>query len=370
MLSIVVNVKNGERYLEQCLKSLAKFEDVVLLDNYSTDNTIEIAKSFSNVNVQQCPFQGMGKVRNIAASYAKNDWVFFVDCDEVLEPTLVDVLLNYKFQRGNIYNIYRKNYYDQKSIETSSWGNDWIKRLYNRQDTSFAENEVHDNFIDKLPNVKIHGGSMLHFPYECVEQLINKMQFYSTLYARQHYNKKFPKLWTIPFRAFLMFLKCYVLKRGFLDGYEGFVISSYNAMGVFSKYIKLYELYYKKNIGLALHIQATDSINDINMLFKFINNQTLLPSEVVIIHDVNYDIKSLESALINLVPKYRLLTLNQDQDRGELIKKYVEADINKLSLLYVLNNKLLENKHYFLQSRACLIKKRNLFKGIIYSSKQ
>lgn len=277
MLSICVNVKNGERFLSKALASLSRFDDVVLLDNYSTDKTIEIAKQFKNVRVFQCEFQGMGKVRNIAASHAKNDWILFVDCDEVLEPELVNILLNYNFERGNIYNIYRKNYYDGVIVESSSWGNDWIKRLYNRNDTKFAENQVHDNFIDNLPNIKIHGGSMIHFPYEMVNQLIDKMQFYSRLYAKQYYGKKRPALWLIPFRTFFMFLKCYILKRGFMSGYEGLAISSYNAMGVFSKYIKLYELDYRKKIALAIDIH---SLNDIEQVYKMVNQQYLLPETV------------------------------------------------------------------------------------------
>ncbi len=280
MLSICVNVKNGARYLAKSLASLTKFDDVVLLDNYSTDNTLEIAKQFSNVRIFQCEFQGMGKVRNLAASYAKNDWILFVDCDEVLEQELVNILLTFPFEQGNIYNIYRKNYYDGRLVETSSWGNDWIKRLYNRNDTKFAENQVHDNFIDDLPNIRIDGGSMIHFPYEQVSQLIDKMQFYSTLYAKQHHHKKHPKLWMIPFRAFFMFLKCYILKRGFLSGYEGLAISSYNAMGVFSKYIKLYELDFKKKIAVALILERPEQIASV---VSKLNKQTLLAETILIL---------------------------------------------------------------------------------------
>ena len=196
MLSICINVKNGERYLARTLLSVREFEDVVLLDNYSKDNTVAIANKFSNVRVYQCEFTGMGNVRNLAASYAKHDWVLFVDCDEVLDSELVKILQDYDFKQKHIYNIYRKNFYNGACVESSSWGNDWIKRLYNRNDTKFANNQVHDNFIDDLPNVKIDGGFMYHFPYEMVSQLIDKMQFYSTLYAKQHFNKKKPFLFS------------------------------------------------------------------------------------------------------------------------------------------------------------------------------
>ena len=301
MLSIVVNVKNGERYLARCLSSLNRFNDVVLLDNFSTDNTLEIAKSYPNVRVFQSEFLGMGKVRNLAASYAKNDWVLFVDCDEVLETKLVDILLVYPFTRGNLYCIYRKNYYDGKLIESSSWGNDWIKRLYNRNDTQLVENEVHDSFVDRLPLVKINGGSMFHFPYEKVSQLIDKMQFYSNLYAKQHYKKRKLPLWMIPFRAFFTFFKCYFLKRGFLAGYEGLIISVYNSVGVFSKYIKLYELERKSKFALAIKLDDMSQLSDLKQLLI---NQSQLSELVILLvnkNKINYNSKDIRLMEIGFI---------------------------------------------------------------------
>lgn len=247
MLSIAINVKNGEKYLDKVLSALGQFDDIVLLDNYSTDNTIAIAKKYSNVRIFEHEFCGMGKVRNMVAGFAKYDWVFFVDSDEVVSQELVNTLLKTKFEDGYIYRILRYNFYDNFLVNTSSWGNDWILRLYNRNQTRFAENEVHDSFIQNgIKEKKLYGGVIYHFPYESVAQLIDKMQFYSTLYAKQNLAKKKVWLFTVPFRALFMFIKCYVLKRGFIDGYEGFLISSFNAIGVFVKYLKLYELSHKR----------------------------------------------------------------------------------------------------------------------------
>lgn len=348
MLSICVNVKNGDRFLARSLASLSKFSDVVLLDNYSTDSTLEVARQFSNVRIFQCKFEGMGKVRNLVASYARNDWLLFVDCDEVLEPELVDVLLSYNFQRGNIYSIYRKNYYDGVLLETSSWGNDWIKRLYNRNDTRFAENQVHDNFIDKLPNVDIKGGSMIHYPYEQVSQLIDKMQFYSALYAKQHHNKKHPTLWLIPFRAFFMFLKCYVLKRGFMSGYEGLVISSYNAIGVFTKYLKLYELDYRKKIAIAVRFE---SLAELQKVATYVNEQYLLP-EIVFIYSVPETIQheDLQLALGSFICGAKII-------QNEAVADALKEEINQnrhIDYIHICNETiLLANSKY-----VSLIRKR------------
>src|SRR5579863_6833733 len=195
-LSIVINVKNGEDTLGRCLSSLRKFSDVVVFDNYSTDKTIEIASSYPNVSIVQHEFCGMGKVRNLATAHAKNDWVLFVDCDEVLHPDLVQTVLSTDFVRGTIYLIKRQNYYANSLVNSSSWENDWIKRLFNRNDTRFVQNEVHESFEvnDQIKYKKITTGFIYHFPYRTVSELIHKMQFYSTLYAKQHFNKKTPYL--------------------------------------------------------------------------------------------------------------------------------------------------------------------------------
>ena len=166
MLSVAINVKNGGATLDVCLNALSNFDDVVLLDNHSTDNTIEIAKKYSNVRIFTSDFLGMGRVRNLAASYTKNDWVFFVDCDEIISEVLDTILRNMQFEDGYVYQIYRRNFYDNYNVETSSWGNDWILRLYNRKQTRFIENEVHDSFImDNMQVKKINEGFIYHFPY-------------------------------------------------------------------------------------------------------------------------------------------------------------------------------------------------------------
>lgn len=369
MLSIAINVKNGEKYLARCLNALSRFEDVVLLDNYSIDKTLEIAKLYSNVRIFEHEFCGMGKVRNIAASFAKYDWVFFVDCDEIINPELVNTLLSTKFEDGYIYRIFRQNYYAGLRVSTSSWGNDWILRLYNRQQTRFEENQVHDSFIKNgIEEKKLIGGYIYHFPYDEVSQLINKMQFYSTLYAKQHFGLKKPKLYSLPFRAFIMFFKCYILKRGFLQGFEGLAISSYNAMGVFSKYIKLYELSYQKKIGLAFVIESIDE-NKLLKIFNHINEQTLLPSIVFVIINTKHitsSINVLERLIChNLVISGQVVvTVNKGIDA--VVQNFLTEDPTLNNVVCVSEIAALENPRLFEQCRLAILKDKKLPKATIY----
>ncbi len=341
MLSIVINIKNGEKYLELCLNALNKFLDVVILDNYSTDSTLTIANKFTNVTVYQSEFCGMGVLRNIAASYAKYDWVMFIDCDEVLDANLVNTLLTMSFDTKTVYQFLRKNYYNNKLINGAGWENDWVCRLYNKKETKFSQNDVHESIMKDGFRVKqIRTGVISHFPYNSVSDLLSKMKFYSELYARQNFNKKSVNIYTLPFRSLLMFIKCYIIKRGFLYGFEGFLISCANSFGVFTKYAKLWELYNKQKFALALEVSET---SDLKAIIGSVLLQSKLPNLLVIIENVNI-VDELSNLLKNLnivIPYIRISNKNAITS-DLLISNQVDY------LLLIKNNSILTNKNLLL----------------------
>lgn len=344
MLSIIINVKNGERMLEQVLRLLTVFDDVVLVDNYSTDNTLDIARKFKNTRIYQHEFCGMGKLRNLATSYAKNDWVLVVDCDEVLDYQLVDTLRNMRFTNGCVYALKRHNHYANQWVDSSAWENDWVTRIYNRFETKYTDVDVHEavvtnGFITK----KISPGFIYHFPYTDISGLVSKMQMYSSWYAKQNYLRKKPILSLIPFRAFFMFIKCYILKRGFLDGFEGLAISSYNAIGVFSKYMKLYELYYKCELGLIINVTSLDKMLP---LISLINSQQFLPSYVCIL--VPHHLDSVHDLLDkNLCTPYLIKAVGQKSIKE--ISQEIFKVVPQIDYIYYLEQIDRLKKHKFLK---------------------
>lgn len=332
MLSIIINVKNGERYLEPVLRRLSAFDDVVLVDNYSTDNTVNIANKFNNIRIYQHHFCGMGKLRNIATDYAKYDWVLIVDSDEILDTTLINSLLNMQFESGTVYALKRHNYYANKYINSSAWENDWVTRLYNRKETKYTDTDVHEAVITQGVIVKqINAGVIYHFPYVEVSGLISKMQAYSSWYAKQNYGKKKPRLLFVILRSIFTFVKCYFVKRGFMDGFEGLVISSYNAIGVLSKYMKLYELYYKCNLSLFINFTSEDQfLQAINL----INRQKFLPSHVFI-SVLNEDYaRAADLVYRNLYVPYSLVD-GSNKDSVELCKNSLQS-ISNIDCIYLL----------------------------------
>lgn len=281
MISVVILTKNSASYLERCLNALTRFPEVVVIDNGSSDKSLAIAASFTNVKIYEREFCGFGALKNTGAELATNDWVLFIDSDEIISPPLVDYILGLALQNNQVVQFYRKNYYANLLVNGCSWGNDYVTRLFNRKITRFNANQVHESIITNgLQIVKVlpQTGFIYHFPYANTTQLMTKLEHYANLYAATNYTKKTVKLWMIPLKALAAFLKNYFLKQGFRYGYEGFLISSYNTLGVIVKYLKLYELNYQRKIALALPLPQ---LANLAASITLINQQQLLPQQVI-----------------------------------------------------------------------------------------
>ena len=242
-ISVVILTKNSQQYLERVLSALGSFKEVLIIDNGSTDNTIEIAKKFNNTKIIYEEFIGFGALKNKALTYTKYDWVFVVDSDEVISHELVKEIASLELKNKNIYTIKRDNYYKNKLIKCCGWGNDFVMRLFNKKITQFNNNKVHESLLIKNKNLNIVklDNVMKHYSFDNPIELINKMNHYSTLYAQEHKHRKNSSPIIAVSKAIFAFFKNYILQRGILCGYEGVLISISNANGVFYKYIKLYE---------------------------------------------------------------------------------------------------------------------------------
>ncbi len=240
-ISVTILTKDSQKYIKKCLESLKDFDEVIILDNGSSDDTIKIAKSFQNVKVIKHKFIGFGPLKNLAIKSAKNSWILSIDSDEIISSELLKEIKELDLMDENIiYEINRLNHYKKKPIKCCGWYPDRVLRLFNKNYTKFSDGLVHESLVVK-ENAKIKrlNGVLLHYPFDSVESLIDKMQKYSTLYAKESRKKSTPL--KAFFRATFAFFKNYIIQRGFLCGAEGLLISISNANGVFYKYMKLYE---------------------------------------------------------------------------------------------------------------------------------
>lgn len=227
--------------MHKVLLACENFDEILIFDNGSTDDTIEIAKQFKNVTIYEGCFKGFGSTHNEASSLARNDWILSVDSDEVLTPELVKEIRHLQLSPSRVYAISRHNEFNGKFIKWCGWYPDFQVRLYHRKETSFSDAEVHEAVITKNSEVIRLSNPMLHYSYDTVADFLTKMQSYSHLFAIQNCGKKKSSPLIAVAHAAFAFFKSFFLKKGFLGGYEGFLISVYNCHTAFYKYIKLYE---------------------------------------------------------------------------------------------------------------------------------
>ncbi len=249
-ISVVIIARNAETTLSVCLDSLVHFEEVVVYVNNSQDNTLEIAKSFSNTHVFEGDFLGFGATKNHATGFASHDWVITVDADEVFTPALVAEIRALSLNSQIVYAIRRLNHYCDQLVRGCGWQNDAPVRLYNRLQTQYNNNNVHEAIITKNMQVYRLVEPMYHYPFYGIDQLVEKAQYYSTLYAQGWAGKKESSLSRACLSGLATFLKSYFIRYGIIDGKIGFVISCCNGLGSFLKYLKLWELN-RKSIRLG-----------------------------------------------------------------------------------------------------------------------
>ncbi len=241
MMSVCILTKNSSATLKETLASVSFFDEVVILDNGSTDNTLEIARTFTNVKIYEEPFVGFGRLRNLAAEKASHDWILALDSDEVLSPTLQQELQRLNKQRGEIYALSRHNFYHGKRIKGCGWDRDRVIRLYHRSDTKYSEAPVHEAVEKKQLKIVQLQAPLLHTPYRSTEEFLAKMQHYSSLFAEQYQGKRSSSFQKALWKGLFSFFRSYFLQKGIFLGKAGFIISVYNGNTTFYKYLKLAE---------------------------------------------------------------------------------------------------------------------------------
>jgi len=236
---VTILAKNSAETLAATLDSLTKFSEVLVLDTGSTDATREIAGKYPNVRLVEEPFQGFGKMHNLASDLVSQDWILSIDSDEVLSTELILEIHDLPLNPKEVYSLNRCNYFRGKWIKCcSGWYPDPVIRLYHRKATRFTDSAVHETVMaEGLKVVRLHG-KCLHTPYRSIESFLSKMQLYTTLFAEENEGRP-SSLGKALGRGFAAFVKNYLFKRGFLGGKEGLIISLYNAHTTYYKYLKL-----------------------------------------------------------------------------------------------------------------------------------
>ncbi len=245
-LSVVVITKNEERRLAACLESVAWADEIIVVDDQSTDRTLEVARRFTDkVTVRR--LESFGRQKQFAVEQAQGPWVLSLDADERVPPELAEEIRRVLSQPTPFaaFRIPRRTFYLGKWIRYGNWSTPVI-RLLRKDKARFNDRLVHEavdaqGAVGELENFFVHGS------YESVEQHMAKLDLYTTLDARTFFQEGRRVRGKACLAAFVLrpahaFLRKYLLQRAFLDGWEGLLISWMTAFNVLVTHMKLWDL--------------------------------------------------------------------------------------------------------------------------------
>lgn len=248
-LSVVIITFNEEKNIGICLEAAKDVADeLVVVDSFSTDKTAEICRKY-NVKFVQHTFEGHIQQKNWALTQTSNDCVLSLDADEVLSPRLKASILEIKKNwTHDGYYFNRLTNYCGKWIRHGGWYPDRKLRLWDKRKGQWKGVNPHDRFeLVKGATKKYIKGDLLHYSYFSIRGHIDQVNKFTGLGSKAAFEiGKKSNFLKITFAPFWKFVKDYIIRLGFLDGYYGYIIAMISAHASFIKYVKLKELWRKK----------------------------------------------------------------------------------------------------------------------------
>lgn len=242
-LSAIVTTKNEEKNLARCLNSLFFADEIILVDSGSTDNTLEIAREFGcKIFVE--PWRGGGPQKQSAIKKCSHHWILILDADEVLLPEGANVIRKIVDATDSPavgYTLLRKSYIGNRWIKHSDWWPDRTLRLFDKRKGRMEginhSRVVVDGTVNNLELI------LEHFSFDDYSHMLSKANRFSSWTAEELFKKgkRIGPLGVMSHSAW-MFFRIYILKKGFLDGFDGLVVTMYSTINTFFKYAKLYEM--------------------------------------------------------------------------------------------------------------------------------
>jgi len=234
-LSVIIPTYNEELYLRDALYSVRFADEIIVIDSFSTDNTVAIATDYGCKVVSRA-FDNFSNQKNHALTFATGDWVLFVDGDERIPYLLKNEILEAMASgKHSAYKLNFPHFYMNRFLYHHS---DNVTRLVEREGCRF-EGSVHEKLIVNGTTGKLKN-PVLHYTYKGLMHYISKKDSYAWFQAEQLLQKgKKVNYFHLAFKPFYRFFSSYILRRGFFDGIPGLTVASINAYGVFSRYVKL-----------------------------------------------------------------------------------------------------------------------------------
>lgn len=245
-LSVVLIVRNEAARLEACLASVAWADEIVVVDSGSTDDTVAIARRFTD-KVVGAEWSGFGALKNKALELATRDWVLSLDADEQVSPELrAEIGRAMSAGDRDGYEIPRLSYYCGRYMKHGGWWPDPVARLVRRGRGRFTDDPVHERLVIDGPVGRLDA-PLIHHSYDDFDQVLDKLNRYSSIAAQSMLERgKRAGLLTAVVHGGWSFIRTYFLQLGFLDGRQGFMLAVTNAEHSYYRYLKLWRMLEKK----------------------------------------------------------------------------------------------------------------------------
>ena len=259
-LSVALITKNEEKILARCLEAVSGADEIIVVDSYSTDRTVEIAKAYG-AKVFMKKWEGFSRQKNFAISKAKNQWVLSLDADEIATPELkkeICKITGGAAEAAGISGFFipRRTYFYGCLMRHGKVYPDYQMRLFKKGKGLFEETEIHERLIIDGEAGRLKN-PLLHYSKVDISAHISAVNSYTELEAKRAVKLGYrPTGYSVIIKPFLYFMKHYIWKFGFLDGLAGLVYYSINAAYVFLKEVK------------AMEASGIDSIGLLGTIFK------------------------------------------------------------------------------------------------------
>ncbi len=248
-LSVLITTNNEADNIEAVLECAQWADEIMVVDSFSRDNTVALAKKYTDKVVQR-EYKGPADQKNWAIPQLRNEWVLILDADERIGPEVIEEIQSWLEKPEIPYDAFwipRQNHFMGQKVRYSGWQGDAVVRFFRRDKGRYDDKQVHEEIMTEGIRVSRLRHKMDHYTFRDLNHFLDKTRRYA-LWSAQDHLAKTPKvgwfhLWIKP--AF-RFFKHFVLQKGFLDGKVGFIISVIMAWGVFLRYVRIKEIHQQK----------------------------------------------------------------------------------------------------------------------------
>ncbi len=242
-LTVITLTLNEEQNIVPCLESVRWADEILVIDSGSTDKTVALARTFTD-RIYTVQWEGYGAARNVGLTHASGDWILWLDADERVTPGLASEIRDIITENaGEIdgYAVARRAYFLGRWIRHCGWYPGRVTRLFRRGKGRFSETRVHEQLSIDGPVARTRH-DLIHLTDPDLQHYLRKFNRYTSLAAEDlAASGRTFSIFDLLFRPAFQFVKMYILRRGFLDGMEGFILSILSSAYVFTKYAKLRE---------------------------------------------------------------------------------------------------------------------------------